>query len=176
MKLGCALSLALLSMSFFAGCEKASAPAGGTTSASHAQFTPTEAQPKLPTLKVWLGAHEITAELAVKPKEVMTGMMFRKSIEENEGMLFIFARPQRAAFWMKNVSVPLSCAYIDSEGTILEVHDMKPFDENTIQAGTDQVQYVLEMKQGWFDRHNVGKGTLVRTEKGSLAETFFRRR
>ena len=134
------------------------------------------AQPKLRTMKLWLGSKEITAELAINRVEIGTGMMFRDKMEENEGMLFIFAQPVHVAFYMKNTQIPLSCAYIDSEGTILEIHDMKPLDETPIEARSDLVQYVLEMKQGWFDRNAVRIGTVVRTEHGSLAESFFRRR
>lgn len=176
MQLGLMLSLAVLAMHLFAGCEKASAPRAAAEPEDQAPFTPSQAQPKLTTLKVWLGAHEITAEVARKSTEIITGMMFRQTMEEHEGMLFVFTRPHRASFWMKNVAVPLSCAYIDPEGIILEIHDLKPFDENPVPARTDRVQFVLETKQGWFERHNVGIGTLVRTEKGSLAETFFGRR
>jgi len=92
-----------------------------------------------------------------------------------EGMLFVFSQPHRAQFWMRNTLLPLSCAYIDSEGTILELHDMKPRDETPIPAASDQVQYVLEMNKGWFERHNVTPGMLINTERGSLSQTFFRR-
>src|SRR5688572_33312894 len=84
------------------------------------------AQPKLRTVKLWLGAKELTAELAVADVEIATGMMFRQTMEENEGMLFIFTQAAQRSFYMKNTSVPLSCAYIDPEGTILEIHDLKP--------------------------------------------------
>jgi uncharacterized membrane protein (UPF0127 family) len=94
---------------------------------------------------------------------------------EYEGMLFVFGGPMRASFWMRNTLIPLSCAYIDPDGVILEIHDMKPLDETPIQAQTDRVQYVLEVKQGWFDRNKVSAGMLVRTEQGSLRDTYFSR-
>ena len=95
----------------FSGCEKPeTAP---DPNAQPAQWEPTEAQPRLPTIKLWAGPAEITAELASKPREVQTGMMFRTNIVETEGMLFIFGQPQRASFWMKNCPKPLSCAYLD---------------------------------------------------------------
>jgi uncharacterized protein len=102
-------------------------------------------------------------------------MMWRTGMGEMEGMIFVFERPHRASFWMKNTLVPLSCAYIDPEGVILEIHDMRPKDEASIPAGTDRVQYVLEVPQGWFQRHNVPVGSLIRSERGTLRETFFRR-
>ena len=138
--------------------------------------SPTEAQPKLRTIKLWMGTEELVTEIAASEKEVMTGMMFRTKMAENEGMIFIFAGPRQVAFWMRNTLIPLSCAYIDPEGVILEEHDMKPKDETPIPAASNRVQYVLEVNQGWFQRHNIAVGTQIRTERGTLAETFFRQR
>jgi uncharacterized membrane protein (UPF0127 family) len=138
--------------------------------------SPTHAQPKLRTIKLWLGREELVTELALTHDQVETGMMFRTEMAENEGMLFVFSGPFRAAFWMRNTLLPLSCAYIDPDGVILELHDMQPKDETTITASTPRVQYVLEVKQGWFQRHNINVGAQVRTERGTLAETFFSRR
>ena len=134
------------------------------------------AQPKLPTIKLWLGSAEVEAEQALTIEQISTGMMFRKDMGENEGMLFVFGRAHRTSFYMKNTSVPLSCAYIDPDGTILEIHDMKPLDESPIDAHHDNILYVLEMKQGWFQRHNIGVGTVLRTERGSLPQTYPRGR
>ena len=82
---------------------------------------PTQAQPRLPTMKLWLGAEEMVTELAVTPKQMQTGMMFRTNMEANAGMLFVFPRAHQTAFWMKNTIVPLSAAYIDPEGVILDI-------------------------------------------------------
>jgi uncharacterized membrane protein (UPF0127 family) len=133
-------------------------------------------QPRLSTLKLWVGTNELNAEIAANMNEIMSGMMWRTNMPEMEGMLFIFPQPHRAQFWMRNTLLPLSCAYIDPEGTVLELHDMKPRDETPIPASTDQVQYVLEVNQGWFQRHNVAPGMLITTERGSLPQTFFRRK
>jgi len=133
------------------------------------------AQAKLQTLKLYLGTREITAEIAATLHQVTNGLMFRTNMAEMEGMLFVFARPHQAQFWMRNTLLPLSCAYIDPEGTVLEIHDMKPLDETGIPAATDQIQYVLEMNQGWFQRNNVTTGAVVRTARGTFHDTFFRR-
>lgn len=146
----------------------------GSTAAQQHQ-SPTAAQPRLQTLKLWVGPQEITAEIAYTPIQIETGMMWRTNMAEMEGMLFAFGRPFQASFWMKNTLLPLSCAYISPEGTILEIHDMKPRDESPIRASTDQVQYVLEMNKDWFKRHNVEVGALVTTERGTLQQIFKRR-
>ncbi len=150
-------------------------PAASAPSASDSSAAPGKPQAKLATIKLWLGPKEVIAEQALGPSEVQTGMMFRKEMGEDEGMLFAFAQPHRASFWMRNTLLPLSCAYIDPSGVILEIHDMKPLDETPIQAGSDQVQYVLEMKQGWFERNHVAVGAAVRTERGTLAQAYFGR-
>lgn len=133
-------------------------------------------QPKLKTVPLWIGSKEVKAELAVTREEIMTGMMWRTNMAEMEGMLFIFAGPSSVSFWMKNTPLPLSGAYIDPEGTILEIHDMKPKDLSSIPSTSDQIQYVLEVNQGWFQRQNVSTGMVVRTPFGTLRETFFKSR
>jgi uncharacterized protein len=102
--------------------------------------------------------------------------MFRTEMGENEGMLFVFPNPHRASFWMRNTLIPLSCAYISPEGVILEIKDMKPLDETPLTAASDGVQYVLETPLGWFERNKITPGVTIRTERGSLAETYFGRR
>lgn len=161
------------------GCSpKSTGTASPTPAATNASriAMPTQAQPKLPTIKMYVGAQELTVELARTQIQWATGMMFRKSIGEQEGMLFVFPQPHQAAFYMKNTQVPLSCAYIDPDGQILEIHDLEPFNENSVPASTDRVQYVLETAQGWFKRNQVNVGMAVRTERGTLLETFFSRR
>ena len=155
------------------GCKKAASPAAGPV---EGPSVPTAAQPKLQTMKLWLGAEEMVAELALTGEQTQTGMMFRTNLAENAGMLFVFPAPYRASFWMKNCPLPLSAAYIDPEGVILEIHDLQPHNTNSVVASSEQVQFVLEVNQGWFGRHNVTTGMVVRTEHGPLRETFFRRR
>jgi uncharacterized protein len=173
----------LLTVCCLASCEKADssggqtktparAPTNAVSSAGHLN----QAQPKLRTMKLWLGPKEIAAELAITPVQIFTGMMFRKEMGENDGMLFVFSQPQRVAFYMKNTYIPLSCAYIDTEGVIAEIHDLEPLNENPVSAKTDNIQFVLEVKRGWFERNGIAAGTVVRTEHGSLPETFMKRR
>ncbi len=156
-----------------AGCKKADAP---VTRPAPGPRLPTAAQPTLQTMKLWLGAEEMVAELALTAQQVQTGMMFRTNLAENAGMLFVFSTPFRASFWMMNCPLPLSAAYIDPDGVILEIHDLQPHNTNEVVAATENVQYVLETNQGWFRRHHIGVGTVLRTEHGTLLDTFFRKR
>ena len=153
----------------------ASAPKPGAASSTD----PTESgrpQPKLPTIKLWLGAHELATEIARTPTEHQVGMMWRTNMAEMEGMIFIFEEPGRRAFWMRNTLVPLDIAYIAPDGTLLEVHAAQPRDESPIPSDSERVQFVLETRQGWFQRNQVKPGMQIRTEKGSLLETFIQRR
>jgi uncharacterized membrane protein (UPF0127 family) len=131
------------------------------------------AQPKLPTVTVHLDGQELTAEIARQPVEIATGMMFRTNLLENEAMLFVFPDAAPRSFYMRNCYVPLSGAYISPAGEILQIINMQPHDERGIPSMSDNIQFVLEVPQGWFKRHNVGVGAMVRTERGSLHETFF---
>ena len=76
-------------------------------------------------------------------------------------MLFIFDQPKKASFWMKNTKIPLSIAYIDSNGKILEIKSMNPLDETIVPSNSDEVAYALEVNQGWFARHGVSPGTKI---------------
>jgi uncharacterized membrane protein (UPF0127 family) len=153
-----------------AGCGKQPPVAAPPTVVSNG---PSQAQPKLPTIKLFIGTNELETELATTPLQMATGMMFRQSMAETEGMIFVFPAPQRASFYMRNTTVPLSCAYIDNAGIIREIYDMKPLDETPIAAQSDQIRFCLEVPQGWFQRHHVVAGMAVGTQRGTLMQTFF---
>ena len=123
-------------------------------------------------MKLYLGAAELDAELALTPREEETGMMFRTNIQETDAMLFVLPTPQRTSFWMKNCPESISAAYISPDGVIQEIHHLEKNDTNGVISATDNIRFVLETSDGWFTRHNIGTGTLIRTEKGSLPQTF----
>ena len=162
--------LALLCGAICGGCNKSAAPANTTVTDP---LVPTSAQPKLPTMKLYVGSHEMMAELAVTPIQQLTGMMFRTNMDENAGMLFPLPSTQRASFYMKNCPYALSAAYIDPDGIIQEIHPLEPFNTNPVEAGSANVRFVLETPQDWFVKHRVDVGVAVATERGSLMQTFF---
>lgn len=127
-------------------------------------------------MKIYLGAEVFDAELALTQEQEETGMMFRTNIQETDAMLFVLPYNTRAGFWMKNCPESISAAYINSDGVIEEIHHLEQNETNPVVAATDNIRFVLETKEGWFTRHNIAPGTVVRTEKGSLPETFLRRR
>ncbi len=167
----CVASLALLS-----GCRDKTPVAGKPVPVTNAVVESTpylpHAQPRLQTMSLYVGGETLVAELALKPVEVFTGMMWRTNMAEGEAMLFGFGQPHRAGFYMRNTFVPLSIAYVDSEGVIQEIHDLHPQNENPVEASVDTIQYAIEVPQGWFKRHNISTGALVRTPMGELKRTF----
>lgn len=156
------------------GCERQGQTAA-VPSAPVDPGEPTSAQPQLQTMKLYVGAQEILAELALTQQQQRTGMMFRTNMAENAGMLFPLPVTQRANFWMKNCPLPLSAAYIDEEGVIREIRELKPYDTNSVVSAEDNIRFVLETPLGWFDRHNIKAGVVVAPEGRSLMQTFFKR-
>jgi uncharacterized membrane protein (UPF0127 family) len=112
-----------------------------------------EPNPPLPHVFLQAGIHRIKAEVADSPAERSRGLMLRKSLQQNSGMLFVFEKTALHCFWMKNTLVPLTIAFLDEDGTIVTLADMQPHDESS-HCPERPVRHALEMEQGWFK----GKG------------------
>lgn len=132
--------------------------AGCTAKAS----TPTVSSWPSRTVTVSQGATSasLTVELAVTEREREQGLMFRQSLSDSNGMLFLFPSDGTVGFWMANTYVPLTIAYLAADGTVLELRDGKPLDQ-TVLAPQKAYRDVLEVSQGWFDRHGLGIGAKV---------------
>src|ERR1700761_4118737 len=115
----------------------------------------------LKTAELKISNVPLTAEIADTPQESENGLMFRDSLPADRGMLFIFEQPRKASFWMRNTKIPLSIAYIDSTGKILEIKSMTPLDETVVPSSSDQIAYALEANQGWFAQHGISSGATV---------------
>jgi len=102
----------------------------------------------------------VKAEIARTQEERAQGLMYRKELPDGEGMLFVFERDQVMSFWMKNTLIPLSIAYITSDGRIVEIKDMYPHDESSVLSSRS-VRYALEVPQNWFSRAGVRLGDTV---------------
>ncbi|MBW2466246.1 MAG: DUF192 domain-containing protein [Deltaproteobacteria bacterium] len=99
----------------------------------------------------------ITAEVANTPGKRRVGLMNRKSLEENTGMLFVFEKERYVKFWMKNTSIPLSIAYINKSGVIKEIHDLEPYSLKQVNSSYP-VLYALEVNQGFFEKNDIKAG------------------
>jgi uncharacterized membrane protein (UPF0127 family) len=114
----------------------------------------------LPTAQLRVGSHSVQAEVAATDASRSHGLMGRQSLPPDHGMLFVFEDLTTTCFWMKNTPLPLSIAFIGDDGRIINVADMRPFDE-TSHCPKAPFRYALEMEQGWFKRNQVTSGTRV---------------
>ena len=113
---------------------------------------------RLPTIALGAGMHQIVAEVARTDSQRATGLMNRSSMGVNEGMLFIFEQPARQCFWMKNTLLPLSIAFLDDQGVVVNIADMQPQSLDS-HCSARPVRLALEMNQGWFARRGVKAGS-----------------
>ncbi|MFH1067275.1 MAG: DUF192 domain-containing protein [bacterium] len=120
------------------------------------------AEAKLPVIELSIGQHKIRAEVADTLEPITRGLMFREKLGADEGMLFVFSSERRASFWMKNTRLPLSVAYLDRTGKILEIYLLEPFNETSVQSHSTSVRFALEMNRGWFESKNIKTGDAVR--------------
>ncbi len=117
-------------------------------------------QARLPTLALNAGIHVIQAEVANTFPSRAQGLMFRKSLGANHGMLFVFPEAGPQCMWMKNTYVPLSVAFIDERGVILNIADMQPQSEDS-HCAAGPARYALEMNRGWFAAKGVKPGARI---------------
>ena len=122
--------------------------------AAQAQDTP---QMNLPRVTLGAGMYLIQAQVAVTPQQQEIGLMFRREMPTNEGMLFVFEDNSVKCFWMKNTILPLTAAFVEDDGTIANLADMQPQTTNS-HCSARPVRYVLEMNQGWFARRGIKAG------------------
>ncbi|NMK48393.1 DUF192 domain-containing protein [Achromobacter sp. Bel] len=134
------------------------AAAALTLSAS--AFAQTGPQAPLPTTQLSAGIHIIRAEVANTDATRRDGLMFRKELPGNDGMLFVFEQPDVQCFWMRNTLLPLSIAFIADDGTIVNIDDMAPQTEDP-HCAKKPVRYALEMAQGWFEEHGIKAGRKI---------------
>ncbi|RTL48188.1 MAG: DUF192 domain-containing protein [Rhodocyclaceae bacterium] len=110
-----------------------------------------------PVMDMSMGIHRIEAEVAYTLEGRMQGLMFRQTMGENHGMLFVFPEAQRHCMWMRNTLLPLSVAFLDDKGQIINVEDMQPKTENN-HCAAKPARYALEMNLGWFKRKGFAAG------------------
>jgi hypothetical protein len=118
------------------------------------------AQSPVRTVQLTAGIHLITAELAADDPMRTRGLMFRESLAPNHGMLFVFDDKGSQCMWMRNTLIPLSVAFIDDEGRIVNIEDMKPRTEDS-HCARAPVRYALEMQQGWFAQRGLKPGAVI---------------
>jgi uncharacterized membrane protein (UPF0127 family) len=123
----------------------------------------------LPTIPLKIGNTTLVAEVAATGEQRSTGLMYRFSLAPDAGMLFVFDEPRPLSFWMRNTYVALSIAFIDANGTILNIADMAPRDERSTWS-TGPALYALEMRKGWFAQKGITAGARVEGLPGKALE------
>jgi uncharacterized membrane protein (UPF0127 family) len=140
-----------------------------TTAAVPAGAQPGKPNTGLPVIKLTIEGHAIEAEVAATNERRYTGLMHRFSMPADHGMLFVFPAPRPQSFWMRNTFIPLSIAFIDTTGRIVNIEEMSPQDDrSTWSAGP--ALYALEMKKGWFAQKGIRPGAKVEGLPGPSSE------
>jgi hypothetical protein len=118
------------------------------------------AEQALPELALEIKGHQLTAEVAATDPQRATGLMHRRMLPENRGMLFVFPYSAPQSFWMVNTYIPLSIAFIDENGAIVNIAGMKPLTTDS-HSSTRPAKYALEMNRGWFAKRGIKAGSRV---------------
>mgnify|MGYP001178245263 CR=1 FL=1 len=108
--------------------------------------------------EVGLGDKVVRLQFAVTGPEMQRGLMFRESLGPDEGMIFVYDKPQAMSFWMHNTPLPLHIGFFDAEGVLKEYYPLFPYDENTVKSRGDKLQYAVEVRQGWFRENKIVGG------------------
>jgi uncharacterized membrane protein (UPF0127 family) len=126
-----------------------------------ASFLGTGAFAQMPLAELYAGMHRIEAEVASDFRSRATGLMHREELGSNQGMIFVFPALAPHCMWMRNTLIPLAVAFLDEEGTILNVEEMAPrSDENHCARGP--ARFALEMNAGWFALRRIAPGMKIR--------------
>jgi uncharacterized membrane protein (UPF0127 family) len=118
------------------------------------------AQATPPTVRLNAGIHLITAEVAADDPMRTRGLMFRAALAPNHGMLFIFEGKAIRCMWMRNTLIPLSVAFLDDDGRIVNIEDMQPKTEES-HCARAPVRFALEMTRGWFAQRGLKAGAVI---------------
>jgi len=128
---------------------------------SHAQTAPTDSVGPLAKVTLHIGKASLTTGIAATAAQEERGLMYVTKMPDNDGMIFLLPKVTTASFWMKNTLIPLSVAFIDKDGVILEIHDMKPMDETVTRSDSDKVAYALETNLHWFALNGIKPGDKI---------------
>lgn len=117
-------------------------------------------QPELPRIALSIGIYAVQAEVANTFASRAVGLMARRTMAPNHGMLFVFPAVETQCMWMRNTVLPLAVAFIDEQGVIANIAEMEPMTE-TSHCATKPVRFALEMNRGWFAAKGIKPGTRI---------------
>ena len=116
-----------------------------------------------------IGGSELQLQLALKPAEQQRGLMYRDSLNNDHGMLFLFDCPDKRSFWMKNTRIPLDIGYFDSSGQLLEIHKLFPYDVTAVNSRSREVLIAVETNRGWYAANGIQVGDHIDMNTLALA-------
>lgn len=116
---------------------------------------------ELPTAIVSVNGHQLVVEVALTPQAHACGLSHRFHLDENRGMLFVFSQPGLKTFWMKNTYIPLSIAFLDAAGKIINIEAMQPDQTEVLYRSLLPAAYALEVNQGWFQLRGIRAGDRI---------------
>jgi uncharacterized protein len=105
-----------------------------------------------------VGDRVVQMQLAVLPWEMQRGLMGRRDLGNDQGMIFVYEAPARMSFYMRNTPTPLDIGFFSADGQLREVCAMYPFDERTVNSRSSTIQFALEMNQGWYKTNDIKPG------------------
>lgn len=154
--------IALLGLALFGGCQ----PGEGSAN------EPASANTYFP---IRIGEKTLQLQLALTPSEQQKGLMFRKKLSKDHGMLFLSERPRKQGFWMKNTSLPLDIGYLDASGQLIEIHKLFPFDETAVASRSDQILIAIETNRDWYANNGIHPGAQLDMEalQSAISERGF---
>jgi uncharacterized membrane protein (UPF0127 family) len=117
-----------------------------------------EVKPATEFFEIAVGGKTVRMQLAVKPKEMERGLMERRDLGSDDGMIFVYVGTQQMSFWMRNTPTPLDIGFFTADGVLREVYPLYPYDETPVQSVGDQMKFALEVNQGWFAKNGVKPG------------------
>jgi len=110
---------------------------------------------------IFFNSTPLYVEIAITNEQQQQGLMNREDMDEDAGMIFVFEKPARYAFWMKDTYIPLSIAFLSPEGKILDIQDMEPLNEKKRYRSPRKTLYAIEVNQGWFLRNDINVGDIA---------------
>ena len=124
---------------------------------------PEAAKPKAVTdfFEIRVGGKPVRMQLAVREAEMARGLMGRRDLGRDDGMLFVYDRPQQMRFWMRNTPTPLDIGFFNAHGMLEEIYPLHPFDETSVQSRSTLLSLALEVNQGWFRENGVRPGAEI---------------
>lgn len=153
-----------ISAAFFSACKKSANESESGAAQSTARKSSKAGDVKGNLHKITMDSSAVWVEIADNEEMRAKGLMWRESMPQDQGMLFVFQNAEMQSFWMRNTYMPLDIAFIDANWKITDIHHMKPIIDTIYYQSSVPVPYALEVNQGWFAKHGVRVGDTIRLE------------